>query len=81
MESLKNLGEFLIKNIVKYPDEVSVSIQYPNPNACVLQVSANQEDIPLIIGKKGVVIRSLRTIIRTLASQENKFFDISILEK
>ncbi|PIS23056.1 hypothetical protein COT49_02175 [candidate division WWE3 bacterium CG08_land_8_20_14_0_20_40_13] len=81
MEKIKLLAGFLIKSIVSDRDEVKISLSSPNPNSIIVEVDALKEDIPIIIGRKGSVIRSLRSILRILSPRENKFIDIRIVEK
>jgi predicted RNA-binding protein YlqC (UPF0109 family) len=81
MNRVETLAKFLISSISENAESIDVTLNSPNPNAVIVNINAPKEDIPMLIGKKGSVIRSLRSILRVLAPSENKFIDVTILEK
>jgi len=78
MNKLLDLAKFLISNIVTNKDALDVTIASPQENVAIVNVKADPADIPIIIGKKGTVIRALRSILRVRTPIDNKFIDISI---
>ncbi|MFH2109163.1 MAG: KH domain-containing protein [Patescibacteria group bacterium] len=78
MNKLLDLAKFLISNIVTNKDGLEITIATPQENVAIVNVKADSADIPIIIGKKGIVIRALRSILRIRAPLDNKFIDISI---
>ena len=42
-------------------------------------VTANEEDIPLIIGKEGRAIKSIKSILKVKAIKSGEYFDIKVI--
>jgi predicted RNA-binding protein YlqC (UPF0109 family) len=68
----------LIKPLVLFPDEVAVKILSEEDNTIMVQIIVNPDDIGRIIGKKGRVINSIRTIAYASASRFGKKIEISV---
>lgn len=64
---LVELTEYLIKNLVKNPDMVSVKKFEDEEDVVTIQVLVNHEDMGAIIGKGGSVANAIRTIIQASA--------------
>lgn len=75
---MKNILEYLVKNIVEKPDEVKVE-EEKEPQGTILKLTVSKEDIAKVIGKNGKIIKSLRTILRipALKNSENIYIQIS----
>ena len=65
------LTKFLIGNIVKEPDMVSVK-QFEDDENCIIEVLVDKDDISSIIGKDGIIINSIRNIVNLAAYNQNK---------
>lgn len=65
MVSSSQFLENLLKQIVNLPEEVKVSEQEG-----VLEISANQSDLGMIIGKNGKNIRGLRGVVNLKTAKE-----------
>ena len=63
---LVELSEFLIKNLVKDKDNISIK-QIDNDNETVIQILVSSDDMGSIIGKNGNVANAIRTIIQASA--------------
>ena len=68
----------LITPLVLFPDEVAVKVLSEEDNTIMVQIIVNSEDIGRIIGKKGRVINSIRTIAYASASRFGKKIEISV---
>lgn len=68
---MKDILETMIKNLVTDIDSVSV-IETLQDNELKYQVRVNEKDIGRIIGKRGKVAQSIRTIVKAVAAKENK---------
>lgn len=68
---LVDLTEFLVKNISKNPDMVSVK-EFENDDNTIIEVLVSKDDISSIIGKDGVIINSIRNIVNLAAYNQNK---------
>ena len=58
------LTEFLVKQLVKDPDSVSVKQFDDEEDIVTIQVLVNEEDMGAVIGKNGMIANSIRTIVR-----------------
>ena len=61
---LVELTEFLIKNIVKEPDMVSVKQFESDEDMIIIQVLVNESDMGAVIGKAGKCANAVRTIVQ-----------------
>ena len=68
----------LVKPLVVYPDEVMVKIFSEEDDCIDVQIMVNSEDLGRVIGKKGRVINSIRTIAYACASRFGKKIEVSV---
>ena len=64
--SLVELTEYLVKNLVKEPDMVSVK-EYDDEEFINIQILVASDDMGAIIGKGGNIANSIRTIVQASA--------------
>lgn len=69
---MKELLKYMIEGLVNHPDEIVIDEQVLPDGLIILSISANPEDYGRIIGRQGMLIRSLRTIIKARAIKEQK---------
>lgn len=69
---MKELLEFILKSLVTTPDEVVVDEQVLADGLVILSISAHQDDYGRIIGRQGMLIQALRTIVKARAIKEKK---------
>ena len=68
---MKNLVEVIAKSLVDFPDEVVVTQAEDDTNITIgLQVAA--ADMGKVIGKQGRIAKSIRSIVKAAASNEDK---------
>lgn len=60
---LGSLTEFLVKNLVKNPDMVSVKA-FDDEDKITIEVLVSAEDMGRVIGKKGMIVSAIRTIVQ-----------------
>jgi predicted RNA-binding protein YlqC (UPF0109 family) len=72
---LLNVLTYLIKSIVKNPDQVQVE-EDKFPYASVFRVSLNSEDIGTVIGKRGHTIDAIRTLMNAISGEKKVSIDI-----
>lgn len=58
--------EHLIRNIVAFPEDVSVKA-YDNSRGELLRVRVNPEDIGRVIGRSGRTANALRTVVQAVS--------------
>ena len=73
---MKELVEFIIKNLVSEPDAVVVTEEVKDRET-VYNVKIAEEDFGRIIGRSGKVATAIRTVVRTSAKKANKRVNIS----
>lgn len=68
---MKELVEFIIKNLVSNPDVVEIR-EEEHERETVYNVKVDGEDFGKIIGRSGKVATAIRTVVRTSAKKNNK---------
>ncbi len=74
---MKDLVEFIVKNIVDNPDAVSVS-EEKDGDRITLKVKVAPSDMGAVIGKKGAVINAIRSIVKIKAIKEGVFVRVEL---
>jgi len=76
---MKEILETMIKNLVE--DEASVSIEEIAQDSEVkFEVRVNEKDMGRVIGKKGKIAQSIRTVMKAIAAKENKKTSIEFID-
>ena len=68
---MKDLIEFIIKNLVSKPDDVEIR-EEQHDRETVYIVKVDSEDFGKIIGRSGKVATAIRTVVKTSAKKNNK---------
>lgn len=68
---MKELLEVIARNLVDYPDKVSVS-QSENERSILLELRVAPEDMGKVIGKQGRIAKAIRTVVKAAAVHEDK---------
>lgn len=69
--NLVELTDYLIKSIAKNADMVSVKQFEDDEEFITIQVLVDEEDMGAVIGKSGVTINAVRTIVQASAYANN----------
>lgn len=77
---MKDVLEFILKNIVTLPDEVVVQEENVDDTINYI-VTVNSSDVGRIIGKEGKVIKAIRTIMRVIAIQKGIHVRVSVVSE
>lgn len=75
---MKELLEVLAKSLVDYPDAVDVR-ETENEQSVVLELRVAEGDMGKVIGKRGRIAQSIRTVMQAAASRENKRVIVEIV--
>lgn len=67
MDKVIYLVDYLVKQIVKYPDNVSVELGVDEENFSAININVDEKDMGSIIGKAGNVANAIRTIAQATA--------------
>lgn len=77
---MKEILEIIIKNLVE--DENSVSIEENEKNGIItLQVKVADKDMGKVIGKQGKIAKSIRTVMKSVATKEHKKVIVEFIDK
>ena len=79
MSAVKELVEFVVQSMVDYPDEVSVS-EVGHGADVTVELSVAEADMGRVIGSRGRVINSIRTVVQVLAVKQGKRVTLELLE-
>lgn len=77
---VKDFIEYLIKNIVNQPDSVKITVKEENKKSLV-EIRVAPEDVGKIVGKKGRVIHSLRTIAMSIGMRLGQKIQLEIIQE
>lgn len=64
----RELLEYVVPWLVDNPDEISITEVEGERDATILELTVDPDDVGKVIGKRGRIIRALRTLAK--ASQE-----------
>lgn len=71
--------EYIIKQIVNKPDEVSVT-RNVDEMGVLIEVKVNPEDMGLLIGRAGSTAKAIRTLARIIGMRNNARVNLRIVE-
>jgi hypothetical protein len=77
---MKEIVEFIVKQMVDKPDKVNVEENLPNENTFEIKIKVDQSDIGKVVGKKGKNIDALRTLLTAVAAKERHRVTLQVLE-
>lgn len=75
---MKKLLEFIVQSIVNHPEAVKVKESKEATGLVNLSLKVHSEDVGQVIGKKGKIIRAIRTLVYILAVKEGKRVNIEV---
>ncbi|MFA7637144.1 MAG: KH domain-containing protein [Monoglobales bacterium] len=76
---MKELLENIAQSLVDNPDSVKVS-ETENENGILLELSVDPSDMGKIIGKQGRIAKAIRTVVKAVASKEDKKVRVDIID-
>jgi len=68
---MKDLAQFLVKNLADHPEQVSVQ-DSESEGTVTFKLVVAEEDKGRIIGKKGKVIKAIRCLVAAAAAKQQK---------
>jgi len=71
---------YLVKQVVDNPDAVTVSTSSGRHGATQLDVRVGEGDMGRVIGKRGRIAQSIRTVVRAAAVKDNASVDIEFVD-
>ncbi len=76
---MKEILETIINTLVSNKEAVSIN-QIDGEQSIIFEVKVAEEDMGKIIGRQGSIAKSIRTIMKAVASKENKRVSIEFLD-
>lgn len=77
---MKDLADYIIKQLVNNPDDVSIEETDSSQGEITLVASVNPEDMGIVIGKSGQTIKAIRRILSIRAMNENVRVNLQLTE-
>ena len=75
---MKETLEIIIKNLVEFPDEVSVK-EVAGEKSVVYEVKVAETDMGKVIGREGKIDGAIRTVMKALAAKEQKRVSVEFI--
>lgn len=75
---MKALVEWVTRSLVDHPDAVEVR-EVDGPQATVLELRVFPDDLGQVIGRRGRVIKAIRTLTRAAATRSGKRVTVEIV--
>ena len=75
---MKDILETIIKSLVEFPDEVSIT-EASAERTVIFEVKVAQTDMGKIIGREGKIAAAIRTVMKALASKEQKKVSVEFI--
>ena len=75
----RNVLEYLVKSVVENPDDVDVEV-VERRGTVTLEVTVAEGDMGRVIGRRGRVANSIRTIVRAAASKDDSSIDVEFVD-
>jgi predicted RNA-binding protein YlqC (UPF0109 family) len=76
----RELVEYVMPWLVDRPDEVEVVEVEGERDAVVVELSVHPDDIGKVIGKRGRVIRSLRTLAKAAGQRQDRSVMVEVVD-
>ena len=76
---MKEFLEFVIRQLVEFPDEVMLT-EMPSGKNVVFKLQMRQSDVGRIIGRNGQTIQAIRALLSASAARHNQRATLEIVE-
>lgn len=76
---MKEFLEFVIRQLVEFPDEVMLS-EIANGRTTIFRLQMRQTDVGRIIGRNGQTIQAIRALLSSSAARHDQRATLEIVE-
>lgn len=76
---MKELVKFIAESLVDYPELVEVN-EIEKSNTIIIELRVAPDDMGKIIGKQGKIAKAMRTVVKAVATKENKRVVLEIIQ-
>ena len=77
---MKELLEYMLKELVDSPDNVEITEEEEDDKTVIFKVKVAEDDIGKVIGKKGRTVDSIRIIMRAASAKRDKSSIVKIMD-
>lgn len=70
---------YIAKSLVDHPEQVQVSETF-GQQSVIIELKVAPEDMGKVIGKQGRIAKAIRTVVRAVATKENKKVIVEIID-
>lgn len=77
---MKEFIEYIVKNLVDSPNNVDVRC-FEQEKGVLVEVRVGQGDVGKVVGKKGLTIKALRTIVMTACARLGMRVRVELVEQ
>lgn len=78
-DSIAALVEYIARNLVDDPSQVSVTAKEGEENSIVVELTVAKDDMGKVIGKQGRIAKSIRTVVRAASVKSEKKYVVEIV--
>ena len=79
VRDLEGFVEYVVKALVDYPEEVIIETAETEEGAAI-KIRCRKEDIGKIVGKRGKIIMSIRSLVSGAAGRQHKRVSVDVLD-
>ena len=79
LKDLESFVEYVVKALVDYPEDVQITAVQREEGA-VIQVRCRKEDVGKIVGKRGKIIMSIRSLVSGAAGRNKQRISVDVLD-
>ena len=76
---MKEVLEYLARALVDDPDAVEVT-EIPGDRGHILQLKVAPDDMGKVIGKRGRIVRAIRSVVRAAGARQGVHASVEIVE-
>jgi uncharacterized protein len=76
---MKEFLEFIVRQLVEFPDEVMLS-EIPSGRVTIFKLQMRKSDVGRIIGRNGQTIQAIRALLASSASRHGQRATLEIVE-
>ncbi len=77
---MKELVEVIAKELVDKPEQVKVTEKIAEDGTINISLQVAEDELGKVIGKKGRIAKSIRTIVKSVAISKNVRVNVDIIE-
>jgi len=76
---MKEIIEIVIKGLVDNPEQVNVK-EIDEAKSTTYEIKVSETDMGKVIGKQGRIAKSIRTVMKAIASKDKKRINIEFVD-